>query len=80
MAPIDQKAHYFIKVQGPLDKTIIDWYGPVNLTSSIQDGGAQLTTLSGLATDQGGLIGLIRRLHGLGVVIESIEREPFSAQ
>jgi hypothetical protein len=38
------------------------------------EGDRLTTTLSGIVTDQAGLLGLIRHLHGLGIVLLSVER------
>jgi hypothetical protein len=36
----------------------------------------QVTTFSNVIMDQAGLVGLIRRLHGLGVVLLSVRQAP----
>ncbi len=74
MPHLDQKAQYVIKTEGCIDATLVDWFGPVEITSVVPDGGEAITTLSGIVTDQAGLVGLIRHLHGLGLVLLSIER------
>jgi len=35
-----------------------------------------ITTLSNITTDQAGLLGLIRQLHGMGMVLLSIQYIP----
>ena len=70
---IDQPAHFAIKIQGNAGDGLADWFGPLTSTR-IDDGEPPTTLLSGIFTDQAGLVGLIRRLHGLGVVLLSVER------
>ena len=72
-AGIDQPAHFAIKIQGNAGDGLADWFGPLTSTR-IDDGEPPTTLLSGIFTDQAGLVGLIRRLHGLGVVLLSVER------
>ncbi len=74
MPSLDQEAAYVIKIQGRIDSNLVDRFGPVSIASAVEDEGRTITTLSGIATDQAGLVGLIRHLHGLGVVLLSIER------
>ncbi len=76
MPHLDQKAQYIVKTEGCIDAPLVDWFGPVEITSVVSDGGEAVTTLSGIVTDQAGLVGLIRHLHGLGLVLLSIERVP----
>ncbi len=74
MPHLDQKAHYVIKTEGDVDSSLVDWFGPVEIASGMQETGETVTTLSGIVADQAGLVGLIRHLHGLGLVLLSIER------
>ncbi len=76
MPHLDQKAHYVIKTEGDVDATLVDWFGPVEITRVIAEDGEAVTLLSGLVIDQAGLVGLLRHLHGLGLVLLSIERVP----
>ncbi len=70
---IDQPAHFAIKIQGNAGDGLAEWFWPLTSTR-IDDGDPPTTLLSGIVTDQAGLVGLIRRLHGLGVVLLSVER------
>ena len=70
---IDQPAHFAIKIQGNAGDGLAEWFGPLTSTR-IDDSDPPTTLLSGIVTDQAGLVGLIRRLHGLGVVLLSVER------
>jgi hypothetical protein len=74
MPRLDQQAVYIVKINGHIDASLVDWFGPVKVTNSVEDGGQFVSTLSGIIADQAGLMGLIRHLHGLGVVLLSIER------
>ena len=73
MPRIDQSAEYAIEIQGDPGENVADWFGPLLITA--RGAGRQpVTLLSGLVTDQAGLIGMIRHLHGLGIVILSMRR------
>jgi hypothetical protein len=74
MPRLDESADYVIKVQGHLDASLADWFGPLNVVPTVGEGEQVITILSGTLADQAGLLGLIRHLHGLGVVLLSIER------
>lgn len=74
MPRIDERASYIIMVQGCVDGTLVDWYGPVVIDSKDDADKGLVTTLSGIVTDQAGLLGIIRHLHGLGVVLLSVVR------
>ncbi len=76
MPRLDQKTRYVIMTAGDVDATLVDWFGPIEIASVLQEGGEAVTMLSGIVTDQAGLVGLIRHLHGLGLVLLSIERVP----
>ena len=73
MSHLDQPAAYGITVEGCVDETLVGG-GPVAIPSVVEDGDGAVTVLSGIVTDQAGLVGLIRHLHGLGIVLLSIER------
>ncbi len=73
-AGIDQPAHFTITIQGRVGDGLAEWFGPLTSTE-IAAGQPPITLLSGIVTDQAGLIGLIRRLHGLGVVLLAVERQ-----
>ncbi len=77
MSHLDQPAQYVIKVNGRVDEGLADRFGPLRIDTDA--GGAEdavgvVTTLSGLAADQAALVGLIRHLHGLGIVLLSVQR------
>ncbi len=77
MTHLGQHAQYVIRIEGSVDENLVDWFGPVQVTCAVEEGGRVVATLSGLATDQAGLVGLIRHLHGLGIVLLSFERVEF---
>jgi hypothetical protein len=73
---LDSENVYEITVQGEIELSWFTGFGPVSVqTESSVDGGHQ-ATLFKLVTDQAGLVGLIRRLHGLGVVLISVRLTP----
>jgi hypothetical protein len=84
MTHINQHAEYIICAEGglsdTLDQEIVDWFGTVKIADSIDGGGEMTTTLSGLVTDQAGLVGLIRHLHTLGIVILYVQRKSTKPQ
>ncbi len=80
MPHLDQQARYVIQTAGGVDASLVDWFGPVEIASAVQEDGEAVTTLSDIVTDQAGLVGLIRHLHGLGLVLLSIERVPVSEE
>lgn len=79
MPRIDEQATYIITVQGCIDGTLVDWYGPVVIDRTDDADKGLITTLSGIVTDQAGLLGIIRHLHGLGVVLLSVARDALPA-
>jgi hypothetical protein len=63
---------YQIKVRGQLDENAFNATSPLQVTVVRVDTAATRFTI---CTDQSGLIGLIRHLHGQGFVILSVCRE-----
>jgi hypothetical protein len=74
MARIVQQFDYRIRIEGCIDESLVDWSGPVWIASRTEPGARTMTTLTGSVADQSALVGLIRRLHGLGVVLLTVER------
>jgi hypothetical protein len=74
MSHLDQQARYAVTVAGSIDPTLAEWCGPLTITQEQMPGGALVTHLTDIVADQAGLVGMIRRLHGLGVVLLYIER------
>ncbi len=63
---------YHIRLRGQVDEAEINAMSPLHLAVEQVDPD---TTLFAIRTDQSGLIGLMRHLHGLGFLILSVERE-----
>ncbi|MFO7633981.1 MAG: hypothetical protein R6W76_15655 [Caldilinea sp.] len=78
MSRLGQTTHYTIRIQGGVDDTFADWFGPVEIERGSDAGGQPVTTLSGDVVDQAALVGLVRHLHGLGIVLLSVERDLYT--
>jgi hypothetical protein len=63
---------YQIEVRGQVDESDLNAMSPIQTTRVRADPVATLLTIH---TDQSGLIGLLRHLHGRGFVFLSIRRE-----
>lgn len=59
---------YNIKIEGCLDESWSDWFD--GLAIKPEPGGE--TSITGLVRDQAALIGLINRIHDLGLVLISV--------
>jgi hypothetical protein len=68
---MDDSCTYFIQLRGQVAADEINTRSPLLLTLINTD--PTLTQLS-VITDQAGLIGLLRHLHGSGFVIVSVSR------
>lgn len=64
---------YEIKVHGQLDDSLLGWFEDVKVHIEALPEDNQVTTLTNVVMDQAGLVGLIRRLHGHGIVLISIQ-------
>jgi hypothetical protein len=62
---------YLIQLRGQVDEAEINAMSPQEVTAEKRDAGATQLTV---CTDQSGLIGLMRHLHGLGFVFLSMKR------
>ena len=74
MSHLDQPSRYTILIEGSADPSLVDWCGPVTITSEGAQDGTTITRLEGIAVDQAGIVGIIRHLHGLGVVLLCVKR------
>ncbi len=74
MTHIDQQAEYVVRVHGHVDASLLDESGPVRIAGVAAGGEREAATELRVVTDQAGLIGLIRHLHGLGIVLLAVER------
>ncbi len=69
---LNSQNRYEIKVCGQLDDSWLSWFGGAQSHVEIVVDDNQVTTFSNVVMDQAALVGLIRRLHGLGIVLISI--------
>jgi hypothetical protein len=60
---------YEIKIYGQLDDSWQGWFGEAEAHTEILANQSQVTTFSDVVMDQAGLVGLIRRLHSIGIVL-----------
>lgn len=63
---------YRIEVEGRVHEGDVNAMGPLQVTVRRRD---EVATLLTVRTDQAGLIGLLRHLHGRGDVLLSVARE-----
>jgi hypothetical protein len=69
----DPATHYRIEVRGRVD---VEWLQSFDSSTVINiDETRQLedTTVLNVSTDQSGIVGLVRRLHGLGMTIQQFQ-------
>jgi hypothetical protein len=74
MSHLDERTHYTIRVEGAVDGSLADWCGPLTLQPGCLPDGKAITTLDDIYVDQAGLVGMIRYLHGVGLVLLFVER------
>ena len=74
---LNSQNSYEIKVYGQLDDSWLGWLGGAKVHVETLADENQVTMFSDIVMDQAGLVGLIRQLHGHGIVLISIVgREP----
>jgi hypothetical protein len=73
---LNSQNRYEIKIYGQLDDSWLGWFGEAKAHVETLADNRQVTTFSNVIMDQAGLVGLIRRLHGLGVVLVSVRQAP----
>ncbi len=69
----DPMTHYRIEVRGRVD---VDWLRSFNHSwefSVDEAGQVENTTVLDVHADQAGIVGLVRRLHGLGMTILQLQ-------
>jgi hypothetical protein len=69
----DPKTHYQMEVRGRVDA---EWLQSFDISAEIISDKTRQTediTVLDVHTDQSGIVGLIRRLHGLGITILQLE-------
>ncbi len=69
---LNSQNRYEIKVYGQLDDSWLSWFGEAQAHVEMVVNDSQVTTFSNVVMDQAALVGLIRRLHGHGIVLISI--------
>jgi hypothetical protein len=73
---LDPAAHYRIELRGQVDA---QWLQSFDTSTKIINDEAErskdITVLS-VHTDQAGVVGLIRRLHGIGLTILKLQLDP----
>ncbi len=66
--------HYRIEVRGRID---VEWLQSFDCSAEIMIDEARQTeediTILKVQTDQSGLVGLVRKLHGLGMIIQQLQ-------
>jgi hypothetical protein len=72
---MDDVCTYQIHVRGQVAQADIASFSPPNLR--LEQSGESCTVMI-FRADQSGFIGVLRQLHGLGLVIVSVETEPQS--
>ena len=71
---INSQNKYEIKIHGPMEQSWQDWFGDAKAHVEMLAEDCQVTTFTDVVMDQAGLVGLIRRLHGLGIVLISVRK------
>jgi hypothetical protein len=72
---LNSQNRYEIKINGQLDDAWLSWCSEAKVHTEVSADAGPVTTLSDVVMDQSGLVGLIRRLHGVGIVLISIRLE-----
>ena len=70
---LNSQNRYEIKVHGQLDDSWLGWFGDAKVCVETLANKDQVTAFSDVVMDQAALVGLIRRLHGIGIVLMSIQ-------
>ena len=71
---LNSQNRYEIQVHGQVDDSWLDMFGEAKVHSEILADNSGVTIFSDLVMDQAGLVGLIRKLHGLWIVLLSIRK------
>lgn len=74
MIGLNSQNKYEIRIYGQADDSWLSWFGQADVRSETLEDDTQVTTFSNILMDQAGLVGLIRRLHGIGIVLVSIQQ------
>ena len=65
---------YRIKISGHLEKHWISWFQPMEITTSCNGSGRQITVLTGSVSDQSELRGLLTKIWDLNMELLSIKQ------
>ena len=72
---LNSRNQYEIKVRGDIAESWLKGFGALDVKSETMMTGQEYQPLTfKIVTDQSGLVGLIRRMHGLGIVLLSIRQ------
>jgi hypothetical protein len=71
---LNSQNRYEIKIHGQPDDSWLGWFGEAEVHAELLADDSQVTTIVNVIMDQAGLVGLIRRLHGHGIVLLSIRQ------
>ena len=71
---LNSQNRYEIKISGQPDASWLGWFGDAKARVEMMADSSSMTTFSDVIMDQAGLVGLIRRLHGIGIVLLSIRQ------
>ncbi len=71
---LNSKSVYEIMVKGDIDLSRLTDFAELDVQTLTVTVGGHQPTLFRIAMDQTGLVGLIRRMHGLGMVLLSVRR------
>ncbi len=71
---LNSQNQYEIKVYGQPDDSWSGWFGEAKPSTETLADNSQVTTFADVFMDQAGLVGLIRRLHGHGIVLISVRQ------
>lgn len=69
---LNSQNKYEIKIKGQISDSWLIWFGEPEAPVEVVVDESQVTTFSNVVMDQAGLVGLIRQLHGHGIVLISI--------
>lgn len=69
---LNTQNNYELQIYGQMDESWLSWFGEIQVQVELMADDQRATTITGVVTDQAGMVGLIRRLHGLGIVLLSV--------
>lgn len=71
---LSSQNRYEIRIYGQPDDSWREWFSDAQIKVETPADGSQTTTFTNIVMDQAGLVGLIRRLHGRGIVLISVRQ------